>query len=268
MSEESLENSVSGEHDIACGQEIDLSGSPIGETAKEVSADAAEIEITPGSFVSLDDETLFAESRSAENTNFVHHVENHDDLQVTLKPFWENLEQIKNAQIALANDFSTKLKYDAAKQGQIDKLYLENQGYRDDLIEKFKQQLVLAVIEQIDDADKQISHFNKQEATEKNYAKLLNCFRDVAVSFQDMLLERFDVSSFCSEPGTPFDPKRQRALKTSATPETSRNKTVAATLRPGYEKNDGSVVRPEMVEVYRYHPALHQNLTEGNEDLM
>ena len=73
-----------------------------------------------------------------------------------------------------------------------------------------------------------------------------------------MLLERFDVSAFQCEPGTPFDPKRQRALRTSDTAEAAQNKTVAATLRPGYEKNDGTVVRPEMVEVWRYNAAVVQ----------
>jgi len=221
----------------------------------------------PVAFPSLEDDTLFEDfhpaypTEDAEIEEFVPDGDIHSDLkdlEAMLKPFWENLEQIKNAQIALAKDFSAKLKYDAVKQGQIDKLYQENQSYRDDVIEKFKLQIVLAVIEQIDDADKQIAHFDKQEETEKNYAKLLNGFRDVTVSFRDMLLERFDVSSFQSESGTPFDPKRQRALKTSDTAEALQNKTVAATLRPGYEKNDGTVVRPEMVEVWRYSAAFLQ----------
>jgi len=52
--------------------------------------------------------------------------------------------------------------------------------------------------------------------------------------------------------------KRRRALRTSDTAEASQNKTVSATLRPGYEKNDGTVVRPEMVVVLRFRPAWPQ----------
>ena len=195
-------------------------------------------------------------------------VEGDGDQTANLKPLLEKLEQIKNAQTALAKDFSTKIKYDATKQSQIDKLYQENQRYRDDVIEKFKLQLILAVVEQMDDADKQITHFTRQEETEKNYAKLLRGFCDVTAGFQDMLLERFDVSTFQCEPGTPFDPKRQRALRTSDTSDASQNKTVAATLRPGYEKNDGksvTIVRPEMVEVWRYNPALQSGSPEISE---
>jgi molecular chaperone GrpE len=179
-----------------------------------------------------------------------------------LQPIFERLDSMKSAQADLAKDFSTKLKYDATKQAQIDKLYHENQGYRESVIEKFKMQLIMGIIEQIDDAEKQISFFAKQEETEKNYAKLLNCFRDVTASFLDMLMGRFDISLFRCDPGTQFDPKRQRALKTTDTSDVSLNKTVAASLRPGYEKEDGTIVRPEMVEVLRYNPALQQDMPE------
>ncbi|MDR1383486.1 MAG: hypothetical protein LBJ67_06540 [Planctomycetaceae bacterium] len=47
----------------------------------------------------------------------------------------------------LANDFENKLKYDASKQEQIDKLYNENQKYKEGILEKFRKQLILAVIE-------------------------------------------------------------------------------------------------------------------------
>jgi len=258
MSDESTEKSAFDEQEMIFVQETNLfdwqneqNGK---ETVEEIPAETTEVEDAPVSFISLDDDTLFEEPDTTENAETAHDLE----VQGDFEKLWENLEQIKNAQTALARDFSTKIKYDTTKQGQIDKLYQENQSYRDDVIEKFKQLVVLAVIEQIDDAEKQISHFDKQEETEKNYAKLLNCFRDVTVSFQDMLLERFDVSAFQCEPGTSFDPKRQRALKTSDTPEASQNKTVAAALRPGYEKNDGTVVRPEMVEVLRFNPPLLQ----------
>jgi len=255
MSDESTEKPAPDEQEIIFVQETNLFDWQNGQNGEEIfdetPAGVAEEQNISEPFISLDDDALFGEPENAEDVELAPDVKIQGDFEKVLR---ENLEQIKNAQTALARDFSTKIKYDATKQGQIDKLYQENQSYRDDVIEKFKQQVVLAVIEQIDDAEKQIAHFDKQEETEKNYAKLLNCFRDVTVSFQDMLLERFDVSSFQCDPGTPFDPKRQRALKTSDSPEASQNKTVAATLRPGYEKNDGTVVRPEMVEVLRFNP--------------
>ena len=45
------------------------------------------------------------------------------------------------------------------RQEQIDTLYEENRGYRDDIIGQFKKKLVQGVIEQIDAAYKQISTF-------------------------------------------------------------------------------------------------------------
>ena len=261
MSDETIEMSASQEQDLPCSQETcdqetNLPDMPDGiATVEENPAEDSPIEFGAEPFLTHD-------ADGPESSDIVPPEEGKENWPTMLQPLFESLEQVKNAQIALTKDFAAKLKYDATKQGQIDKLYRENQAYRDDVIEKFKLQLILAVIEQIDDAEKQISHFARQEETEKNYAKLLGCFSDVTVSFQDMLLERFDVSSWQCEPGTPFDPKRQRALKTSDTSDASLNKTVAATLRPGYEKHDGTVVRPEMVEVYRHNPALRQELSE------
>ena len=201
----------------------------------------------------------------SENVVVVPENELQVDWETVLQPVRESLDQIRSAQAQLSKDFSAKLKYDATKQEQIDKLYRDNQGLQESMIEKLKSQVLLAVIEQIDDAEKQISHFDKQDETERNYAKLLSCFRDVTVSFQDMLLERFDVSPFQSEPGTAFEPKRQRALKTTDTADESQNRTIAASLRPGYEKSDGTLVlRPEMVEVFRYNPALQTESQKNN----
>ena len=242
-------------------------------------ADSSELEpsdtetILASLFSEVVDDSAFGKPDFAESHGNVTPAtcsENEDGEITILQPLIEKLERIKYGQTALAKEFSAKIKYDATKQGQIDKLYQENQAYRNEIIEKFKIQLILAVIEQIDNADKQISHYTKQEAAEQNYSKLLRDFCDVTASFQDMLLERFDVSTFRCKPGTPFDPKRQRALKTLDTSETSQNKTVAATLRPGYEKNNGTtsmIVRPEMVEVFRYTPVFQQDFSEDTNSL-
>ena len=154
----------------------------------------------------------------------------------------------------LAKDFDVKLKYDAAKQEQIDKLYGENQEYKQGILEKFKKSLVLAVIGQIDAAVKTISHFGNQEFSEENYRKLLGNYREIATDFQDSLAQSFDVVAFDSEENTPFDAKRQRALKTVPTEDETKHKTISKSLRQGYEmaNADGTttLLRLEMVEVY------------------
>ena len=150
----------------------------------------------------------------------------------------------------LAKDFEIKLKYDASKQHLIDKLYAENQQFKEGIVKKFRHMMILAVIEQIDDATKQTAFFANAEFTEDNYRKLLDNYCDVAEGFQNMLLEKFDVSVYRCEAGAQFDPKRQRSLKPIPTDEQAKHKLVKSSLRPGYETDDGFVLRPELVEVY------------------
>ncbi|MDR1925074.1 MAG: nucleotide exchange factor GrpE [Planctomycetaceae bacterium] len=140
------------------------------------------------------------------------------------------------------------------KQEQIDKLYDENQEHKQGILEKFKKSLVLAVIGQIDSAFKTISHFGNQEFSEENYCKLLENYSEIATDFQDSLAQSFDVAAFNSEKDTPFDAKRQRALKTAPTEEETKHKTISKSLSHGYEivNADGTktLLRLEMVEVY------------------
>ena len=151
----------------------------------------------------------------------------------------------------LVKDFDVKFKYDAAKQEQIDKLYKENTEFKEGILDKFKRSLILAVIEQIDSAEKSIAFFGNKdkECSEENYRKLLSNFRDIVREWQDMLLQQFDVSSYRCEPNSPIDIRRQRILKQIPTGDTGLYKHVHRTLRPGYEL-DGQVLRPELVEVF------------------
>ena len=144
------------------------------------------------------------------------------------------------------------------KQEQIDKLYSENQEYKQGILEKFKKSLALAVIGQIDTASKTISHFGNQEFSEENYCKLLENYGEIATDFQDSLAQSFDVVAFNSEENSSFDAKRQRALKTIPTEDETKHKTISKSVRQGYEivNADGTIalLRLEMVEVYVYQP--------------
>ena len=150
----------------------------------------------------------------------------------------------------LARDFETKLKYDASKKELIDKLYKENLEFKDGIVKKFQHTMILAVIEKIDEAEKDIAVFANREFSEENYLKLLDSYRDIAENFQDMLSIRFDVESYRCEPLTAFEPRIQRSLRTCPTAEEDKNKLVKQTLRLGYKTADGFILRPELVEVY------------------
>ena len=150
----------------------------------------------------------------------------------------------------LTKDFETKLKYDASKQELIDKLYKENMEFKEGIIKKFQRSMILAVIEKIDEAAKDIAVFENRDFSEANFRKLLASYDDIITGFQDMLSIKFDVETYHCEPLTAFDPKTQRSLKTCPTAEDDKNKLVKQTLRPGYKTVDGFILRSELVEVY------------------
>lgn len=173
--------------------------------------------------------------------------------------------ELKCLMESLSLDFQRKIKYDVTKQAQIDQLYRENVAYKEGQLEKFKKQLVLAVIEQIDDAEKLISHYDKQDTDNPDellikYQKLLRNYKDLTESFRDMLLDQFDIVSWQSEPKTSFDPRCQRVLKKTPTDDLTLDKKICESIRFGYRRGDSeenaSLIRPEIVNVYIFDPNL------------
>ena len=71
------------------------------------------------------------------------------------------------------------------------------------------------------------------------------------------------VKPYTSRKGA-FDPAKQRAVKKIRTDDISKDKTVAKSLRPGYEWED-KVIRQEMVAVYVYKDEK-ESLDTGNID--
>ena len=227
------------------------------ETPSAEETSAQELE-TPNQSEELTNSEIAAETETlSENTE----TSDSEPLQVVETSENDPLQQLTSMAEAnsellqqLVKDFDAKLKYDATKQEQIDKLYNANQEYQQGILDKFKKSLVLAVIGQIDAAQKAISHFGNQEFSEGNYRKLLGNYVEIATDFQDSLAQSFDVTAFGCEENTPFDAKRQKALKTIATEDESKHKTISKSLRQGYEmaNADGTttLLRLEMVEVY------------------
>jgi len=72
-----------------------------------------------------------------------------EEKQPEVPPAWAI--QLQESLNKLLDDFDHKLKYDAQKNSQVNKLYAENKEYRDNIIDKFKKKIILDVIEQIDD---------------------------------------------------------------------------------------------------------------------
>jgi len=161
----------------------------------------------------------------------------------------------------LERRFDAKLKYDEQKNRMIDSLYAENREYKNDLVWNLKKELVAGLIEEVDDAEKRWSREladsplpTDREELEKLAQKLRRYVCEELPENLRTLLDRLDVFSFRSAEGTPFDPKRQRALKRTQTDSPEHDRTIRS-LRSGYyalRQGVETIVRPELVEVFRY----------------
>lgn len=159
------------------------------------------------------------------------------------------LEKIQTETGHLRSEFESKLKYDAHKNTIIDKLHQDLQEYKGDFLKKYVQSLIMDIIQVIDNLRKLIGHYEQQGVGEADPVKLLDILKGIPSDLEDIFF-RQGVKPFSLE-GAGFDPSRQRVLKTLTTDDPEKDKTVAESLRPGYEW-EGQVIRPEMVAAYVY----------------
>lgn len=173
------------------------------------------------------------------------------------------LQQIHSRLDALQREFEGKLKYDAQKDKLIDKLHQELQAYRQDFLKKHLLTVILDVIKIADDIRKWLHYFRSLDPAQRDPLKLFRYLEAVPTDLEDVFYWH-GVKPY-STPGGNFDPTRHRALKQIHTDESDKDKTIARSLRPGYEW-DGKVIRQEMVAVYQYDDATQPESTRnGNE---
>lgn len=162
-----------------------------------------------------------------------------------------SLDAILALQEQLLQDFETKLQQDRYKENLLDQLHQELQGYRNQLVKKQVQPILLDLIHLLDDLQRTIARFETVQADELEAGSLL---RTLSMFPQDLLdiLYRQGVDPYvCQEPE--FDPHRQHLVRTVAATDGTAERRVATSLRPGYVW-DGAVLRKEYVEVYKYQP--------------
>jgi molecular chaperone GrpE (heat shock protein) len=172
------------------------------------------------------------------------------------------LDGISGQLEALRDEFSSKIKRDAFKDKLIDSLHRELQSYKNDLVKKHVQSMVVDVIKIIDDIRRLSDHYRAMAPEELEPAKLLRILRRIPDDLEDIFYYQ-GVKPFTCD-GPDYDPSRQRLLKRVETADSLLDKTVAESLRPGYEW-DGKMIRPELVAVYVYRkPSVEENI--GNSD--
>ena len=171
------------------------------------------------------------------------------DDEKTVDTTAETLAYIQSAISELQDSFSEKIKYDAHKEKIIDALHHELQEYKNDIVKKLLQSMIMDVIKVVDDVRKMAAHFRMRPAAEIEPGKILKYLETVPIDLEDVV-GLHGVKPFNCE-GNLFDATRQRVTKKVKTDDPDKDKTIAKSLRPGYEW-DGQVIRHEMVATYHF----------------
>ncbi len=149
----------------------------------------------------------------------------------------------------LQREFEGKLKYDAHKDEIIDRLHSELQEYKQDIIKKYVLSIVMDVVKVADDIRKWLAYFRSLEVSQRDPRKLFRYLEAIPSDLEDVFYWH-GVKPFSHQEGD-FDPSRQRAIKKIPTTDQALDKSVAHSIRPGYEW-ETKVIRQEMVAVYVY----------------
>jgi molecular chaperone GrpE len=165
----------------------------------------------------------------------------------------QTLTQISHDISQLHNDFKTKIKYDESKERIITSLHNELQEYREDLHFKILRSLALDILSLHDG----ISTINPQLSEHPI---------DISSFLQDIedILARHDFEVYQHD-GNSYDRKWQKVQKPIASHQSELNGYIAERLRKGLRYGD-RVVRPELVNVYRYvNPEVEED-KKGQEE--
>jgi molecular chaperone GrpE (heat shock protein) len=173
-----------------------------------------------------------------------------------------HLDDIQSQLAQLKAEFSGKIKYDEHKDEIIDKLHQELQEYKQDIVKKHILSIVLDVVKVADDIRKWIAYFRSLDVSQRDPVKLFRYLEAIPSDLEDIFYWQ-GVKPYVNREGV-FDPAKQRTIKKITTDDPSKDKTIAKSLRPGYEW-EGKVIRQEMVAVYVYEDP-QESVNTGNID--
>jgi molecular chaperone GrpE (heat shock protein) len=176
---------------------------------------------------------------------------NRIDISETLEKVREDLlrkqQELNDAQRALNELFSTRLRSDEAQARAVEKLHDELRQYKANFV---RQQLLPMLKEVIFCHDFVSAHMERlaSENIEQPGHRPLEATRQMLID----LLFKYDVEPYRSE-GEPFDPKTQQCTHTIPIDRPEADKTVATRGLPGFRGPEG-IVRREQVSVYKFTP--------------
>lgn len=159
---------------------------------------------------------------------------------------------------ALDERFRKRIQYDEGKEKTTDRLHAELQEYKNDLYGNMLRPLLYDIAEVMDDIRKASNRYRQGEDSSGTLV-----VEDV-LELLEIILEKYDVERYASEPGVKFESRRHRMIKTVPGDSLEQNGLVAESLGPGYLFR-GKALYAEKVYVYKYD--IQTNKTEDNNNV-
>lgn len=146
----------------------------------------------------------------------------------------------------LSERFDSKIRYDDAKEHQIEALHEELQGYRQGLYQQIMQPVMMDLVGIYDELAGQLARVSGGPDGGLGFL----------AEMVEGVLARYGVARYEVD-GDAIDRSRQKVIRTQDTADPELAKRLARRVRPGFEMK-GKVIRPEWVEAYRYVPDAGQ----------
>lgn len=157
----------------------------------------------------------------------------------------ESFTRLGTAVQGLAEQFRSRLQYDAEKEKIIDQQHDELKELREGLKRDLVRPVLYDIADTLDDIRKSKQHYAQTDAGDAA-VKALNDVEDMLV----YVLEKNDVERVVSQPGEKFLAVRQRMVKHEDTDDPELVGTIARSIAPGYMLGAEALYK-EKVVVYR-----------------
>jgi molecular chaperone GrpE len=151
----------------------------------------------------------------------------------------------------LRADFETKVQYDESKERLISTLHAELQTYREGFHFKILRPVLMDLISMHGDLDRIIESMTSQENAPSPI--MLRNLRSFQISIEQTL-QRYEVDAFAVE-GDVLVAGKQQILRAVDTDNLALDRHIARRVRTGFAYS-GRILRPEIVEIYRFNPKL------------
>ncbi|MBS7328543.1 MAG: nucleotide exchange factor GrpE [Oxalobacter sp.] len=175
----------------------------------------------------------------------------------------QELADIKASLAALQESFDQKIKTDAKKNEQFDRLHDELQDYRNGTFEKNIDAIALEIIRLIDELGNDANFYKETAETDGTAKALYKKTDDLRQELLDILY-RQSIEPY-QDKSEELDSHRQTNVQTVITEEAEKHRKIAERVADGYEKN-GRVIRKERVKVYRAVPSKNETNNQPDKD--